>query len=238
MSSSTNNACIVKGTGCSSPTNLPEFIDTNACLCGLLKSASELPDNGGITELWRCIGDASADVTHGDNGKWYNTTLPSEELSGINEPQNWGQNPPDTSQTFVLVTNNGQAAYQVLGSGGSPALIGADTDCNGKNDTTLSGMYYAKGKDSSHSASTAPTSSTSSASFASSTKKVSSATATSVSVASTSTTATPASTTSTESPSASAAAPKGDSSSAANHFSLKLAFLVGILFAPLASILM
>lgn len=235
MSSSTNNACIVKGNGCSSPTNLPEFIDTNACLCGLLESASELPDNGGITELWRCIGDASADVTHGENGKWYNTTLPSEELSGINEPQNWGQNPPDTSQTFVLVTKNGQAAYQVLGSGGSSALIGADADCNGKNDTTLSGMYYAKGKDSPASASTATTSSTSSASSA---KKVSSATATSASVASSSTTPAPASTTSTESPSASAAVPKGTSSSAANHFSLKSAFLVGILFAPLASLLM
>ena len=225
MSTSTDNACIVKGTGCSSPTNLPEFIDTKACLCGLLESASELPDNGGITELWRCIGNASADVTHGDNGKWYNTTLPSEELSGINQDQNWGQNPPDTSQAFVLVTANGQSAYQVLGSGGSPELIGADTDCNGQNDTTLSGMYYAKGKDSSPSASTA---------IASSANTVSSTTATSVSVASSSTTAAPAST----STSASAAAPKGGSSSAADHVSLKSAFLVGMVFASLASILM
>ena len=235
MSSATNNACIVKGTGCSSPTNLPEFIDTNACLCGLLESASELPDNGGITELWRCIGNASADVTHGDNGKWYNTTLPSEELSGINESQNWGQNPPDTSQAYVLVSVNGQAAYQVLGSGGSSELIGGDTNCNGKNDTTLSGMYYAKGKDSSPSASAAITSSTSSAS---SSKTVSSAIATSVSVASSSTTAPPSSTTSTGSPSASAAAPKGGSSSAADHISLKSAFLVGLVFASVGSILM
>ncbi len=227
MSSSTDNACIVRGTGCSSPTNLPEFIDANACLCGLLESASELPDNGGITELWRCIGNASADVTHGDNGKWYNTTLPSEELSGINQNQNWGQNPPDTSQAFVLVTANGQASYQVLGSGGSPELIGADTDCNGKNDTTLSVMYYAKGKDSSLAASTAIPSSTSSASSA---KIVSSATATS-------TTAAPTSTTSTGSTSAGAGAPKGGSSSAANHVSLKSAFLVGVVFASLASIL-
>ena len=234
MSSATNNACIVKGTGCSSPTNLPEFIDTSACLCGLLESASELPDNGGNTELWRCIGNASADVTHGDNGKWYNTTLPSEELSGINENQNWGQNPPDTSQAFVLVTVNGQAAYQVLGSGGSAELIGADEDCNGKNDTTLSGMYYAKGKDSSASASTTITSSTSSVSSA---KTVSSSTATSVSVASSSTTPAPASTTSTVSTSASAAVPKGSSSSAAHQLSLKSAFLVGLVFASLASVL-
>lgn len=231
MSSAINNACIVKGTGCSSPTNLPEFIDTNACLCGLLESASELPDNGGITELWRCIGNASADVTHGDNGKWYNTTLPSEELSGINESQNWGQNPPDTSQAFVLVTVNGQAAYQVLDSGGSPELIGADTDCNGKNDTILSGMYYAKGKDSSPSASTAITSSASSASA----KTVSSETATSVSVASSSTTAAPVSTTSSISPSVSAPAPKVGS--AANHVPLKSAFIVGLVFASLGSIL-
>ena len=230
MSSANNNACIVKGTGCSAPTNLPEFIDTKACLCGLLESASELPDNGGNTELWRCIGNASADVTHGDNGKWYNTTLPSEELSGINESQNWGENPPDTSQAFVLVTVNGQAAYQVLGSGGSPELIGADTDCNGKNDTNLSGMYYAKGKDSSPSASTAITSSA---------NTVSSETATSVSVASSSTTAAPASTTSTgSSTSATAAAPKGGSSSTANHVSLTSAFLVGLVFASLGSILM
>lgn len=86
---STNNTCIVYGTGCTSPTNLPSYIDNQACLCGLLESRSSLPNNGEHIELWRCIGNASDNVEDGGNGKWYNTSLPSQELSGINQPQNW-----------------------------------------------------------------------------------------------------------------------------------------------------
>ena len=85
----TNNSCIVNGINCTSPTNLPSYIDDHACLCGLLESRSSLPDNGELIELWRCIGNGSNNIEEGGNGKWYNTTLPSQELSGINKPQNW-----------------------------------------------------------------------------------------------------------------------------------------------------
>ena len=239
MSSSTTNSCITKGIGCSSPTHLPEFIDTSACLCGLLDSKSTLTNNGQQIEYWRCIGDATGDVTHGGTGKWYNTSLPSQELSGIAQPQDWAENPPDTSQAYVLVDTNGKAAYEKLGSGGSPELTGADADCTGKNDTTLSGMYYAKGKQAPKSASSASSvSSTSSASSASSKTTVGS-TATSASGTTSSIAAPTASTTSAgPSSSTSPAAPAGSSSSAATHVSLKSTLLIGMVLAPLVSFLM
>ena len=231
MSSSTTNSCITKGTGCSSPTNLPEFIDTSACLCGLVKSASSLPDNGQQIQYWRCIGDASADVTHGGNGKWYNTSLPSQELSAIAQPQNWKDNPPNTTVAYVLVNTNGQASYQPLGSGGSPELIGADSGCTGKNDTTLSGTFYSQGKgasksrsSSSSSASSATSSKATSASRTASTTTAPSSAATATSTGSTSTTGT--------------AAPQGTSSAAANHVSLRSIALVGMILAPLATFLL
>ena len=92
-STATNNSCIVYGTGCSSSTNLPSYIDDRACLCGLLESRSSLPNNGEYIELWRCIGDASDDIEDGGHGKWYNTSLPSQELAGLNKPQNWYELP-------------------------------------------------------------------------------------------------------------------------------------------------
>ena len=88
-STTTNNSCIVNGTSCTSPTNLPSYIDDQACLCGLLESRSSLPNNGEVIQLWRCIGNASDNIEDGGHGKWYNTSLPSQELSGINQPQNW-----------------------------------------------------------------------------------------------------------------------------------------------------
>lgn len=154
----TTNPCILYGQGCTSPTNIPEFIDTSACLCGLLPSREPDP-NGGLIEKWRCIGNASANVVTGDNGRWYNTSLPSQELSGINEPQNWGQNPPDPSQSFILITVGGNPKYEDAPANGSPQLIGNDVNCNGRNDTELSGSYYRGGVGASHTTSHPPSTS-------------------------------------------------------------------------------
>ncbi len=230
MSHSTNNTCISLGQGCTSPTNLPSYIDAAACLCGLLEQKSSLPVNGEQIEMWRCIGNASANINSGGNGKWYNTSLPSQELSGIHEPQNWAENPPDLSQAYVLEDHNGKAAYAKLGSGGSPDLIGADVDCTGKNDTGLSAMYYAKGNGTS-SSTTSSSSSSSATSSASGTATSGSATTTSGATSSAATGAT----TSASTTSGSASAPKG--TSAATHFSLSSALLVGMVFAPLVSLL-
>lgn len=226
-----------------SSTNVPSFIDTAACLCGLLNQKSSLPVNGEQIEMWRCIGDASANINSGGNGKWYNTSLPSQELSGINKPQNWGDNPPDLSQAYVLEDHNGMALYAKLGSGGSPDLIGKDVGCTGKNDTMASTMYYAKGNGTSNSTMMTSSSSSASGMSSSSSSPASSATgmATSGSVTTTSgasTSAATGATTSAGSTSASASAPKGTSSSAAPHFSLSSALLVGMVLAPLASLLM
>lgn len=231
MSTSTNNTCITLGQ-CTSPTNLPSYIDTAACLCGILDAASSLPNNGLQTEMWRCIGNASANVKSGSNGKWYNTTLPSEELSGINEAQNWAQNPPDLSQAYVLQNENGNMVYEKLGSGGSPELIGADTDCTGTNDTELSAMYYDRGNGSSSTTTSSLTSSGSATSSASGTAN----SASSTTASSTTTSATGA--TSAGSTSASASTPKATSASAAAPFSLSSALLVGMVVAPLVSLLM
>jgi len=216
-------------------TSIPSYIDTSVCLCGLIASKSTLPNNGGMPELWRCIGNASASITDGSNGKWWNTSLPSEELSGLNQPQNWAENPPDLSQAYVLVDSNGQAAYQKLGSGGSPALIGADTKCNGNNDSTVSGMYYAKGIAALNLTSTS-SSMTSSATSTGASTGISSVGSTATSSGSTTSTTAPTSSTGSSSTTSStaAASPK----SAANHVTLQSTFLVGMMFAPLIALLM
>lgn len=231
MSHSTNNTCITLGQGCTSPTNLPSYIDNAACLCGLLNQKSSLPVNGEQIEMWRCIGNASDNINSGGNGKWYNTSQPSQELSGINEPQNWAQNPPDLSQAYVLEDHNGQAAYAKLGPGGSPDLIGADAGCTGMNDTKLSTMYYAKGNGTSN-----PTTSSSSSSSATSSASGSATSGSATATSGATTSAATGATTSAGSTSASASAPKG-TSSAATHFSLSSALLVGMVFAPLVSLL-
>lgn len=123
--------------------DLPEFIDTKACLCGLLFSQSTLPSMGYNAEMWRCIGDENSDISSGGNGKWYNTSLPSQDLSGINEPRNWGQNPPNASMAYVLVFKDGGALYEIADSENASALFGNDTLCTGVNDTLASTSWYA-----------------------------------------------------------------------------------------------
>ena len=116
----------------------------------------------------------------------------------------------------MLVDKNGQAVYEELDSKGSPNLIGLDEDCTGKNDTSLSRQYYARGKE-------APKPST---------------TSTSANPTAGSATSAMTSTTPTASPPAAAAPPKGNGKTSAGHgLSLKSTFLVGIILAPLFGLL-
>ena len=224
MSSSTTNSCILRGEGCTSATNFPQFVDTAACLCGLLPSG-ETPRNGGMEQDWRCIGDGSGNLRDGGTGKWYNTSLPSAELSGINRPQNWGQNPPNTTQAYVLEDINGRPVYQELGSDGSVQLIGDDSKCTGRNDTELSAIYYSRGEESSNTTSSMMPSSTSS--MASMTSMASSSSTTSGS-----TSASPTSSATSLSPSPSSTS---GSSSEASHSGFKALVLAGMLLAPLVA---
>ena len=148
---STTNSCISKGEGCQSATNYPQFIDSESCLCGFLDSPVPSP-NGNRQQVWRCIGDANDDLKRGSHGKWFQPSLPSEELSGINQPQNWGQNPPELSQPYVLVTENGKKKLQELEGNNSPQLIGNDESCTGKNSSQLSTQYYQNGQKGKHDA--------------------------------------------------------------------------------------
>jgi len=225
MSDATNNSCILYGKGCTSATNYPQFIDTEACLCGLLNSR-EAPYNGEIEEKWRCIGNASDNMDSGGNGKWYNTSLPSQELSGINEPQNWGQNPPDLSQVYVLEDTNGKPVYQRLTSNGSPDLIGTDKDCTGKNDTGLSESYYRKGEGVTVPSSSSTSTSAMSATAGSSTTQTGSTTTASTTGSST-----------TSASSSTSPGPTNSPKSDAHRGGLKAMFLVGILLVPLVTLM-
>ena len=111
------------------------------------------------------------------------------------------------SQAYVLVEEDGKAAYEKLTSEGAVNLIGSDKDCTGTNDTSLSEQYYARGKG-------VPKPSSTSVSVM-----------TAKSVTKTSATA---------SPPTAAAPPKGvKKSSAVHQVSLGSAFLVAMVLAPL-----
>ncbi len=98
--------------------------------------------------MWRCVADgAHAVITAGNNGKWYNTSLPSEDLSGLGMPRNWGVNPPFLKPVFVLVFENGGAVYQVLQPQNAGALSEGDYKCTAVNDTEASGVFYASQED-------------------------------------------------------------------------------------------
>ena len=117
------------------------------------------------------------------------------------------------SQAYVLMDEDGKAAYEKLMSEGSINLIGPDKDCTGTNDTFLSEQYYARGKG-------VPKSSSTSVSMMPTTKSVTKTSAT----ASTSTAAAP---------------PKGTNQSSAIHqVSLRSTFLVGMIFATLFGLLL
>ncbi len=124
--------------------NLPEFIDTGACICGLLLDQSTVDNsNGEVIEMWRCTAFVDYDISKGGNGKWYNTTYPSQELSGVNKPRQWAENQPYVGQTYVLTFQNGGASYQLLDAANSGALFGADVNCTGVKDADASNAWYA-----------------------------------------------------------------------------------------------
>ncbi|KAL6715744.1 hypothetical protein ACLMJK_006705 [Lecanora helva] len=124
--------------------NLPEFIDTGACICGLLNIEDTLPHNGEVIEMWRCTASVDDDISKGSHGKWYNTTLPSQEVSGINKGREWDGNPPYLNETFVLVAEDGGAYYEVLDAANAEyALLGGDVNCTGSKDQAASAAFYA-----------------------------------------------------------------------------------------------
>lgn len=94
--------------------------------------------------MWRCMANLYQSIADGSHGKWFNTSLPSQDLSGINQPRNWGFNPPNVKETFVLVysQNNTVAEYLPLDSQTSSNLVGNDVKCTGNNDTAASTKFY------------------------------------------------------------------------------------------------
>lgn len=128
----------------SSDTTVPSYVDNAACLCALQPSRAALDNSN---ELWRCIGNVTADATSGSTGKWYRTQAQGSTLAGLgNQPQNWAGYPPDLRATYVLIQDGeGNLAYQTLGSGNQHQLTPVDARCSGKNDTHASTTYYTSG---------------------------------------------------------------------------------------------
>ena len=123
--------------------DLPEFIDTSACICGLLTVEDSLPHNGEIIEMWRCTASVDDDISKGTHGKWFNTTLPSQELSGYGAGRQWFENPPYLNDTYVLVSEDGGEYYEALDAANAGALQGGDVNCTGMKDQTASAAFYA-----------------------------------------------------------------------------------------------
>lgn len=125
-------------------TALPSFIDTASCLCALEASRGSL-DNG--NQLWRCLGNATADITLGSSGKWFRTEQNESSLAGLgDEPQDWAGYPPGLSTTYVLIQGGlGNLDYVPLAQASSGTLAPTDMKCTGKNNTRASGVYYSQG---------------------------------------------------------------------------------------------
>lgn len=124
--------------------NLPSFIDTGVCFCALEASRGSL-DNG--NQLWRCLGNATADIVSGSSGKWFRTQQSESSLAGLgNEPQDWAGYPPDLSTTYVLIQGGlGNLDYVPLSQSNAGTLSSADAKCTGRIDTRSSGVYYSQG---------------------------------------------------------------------------------------------
>lgn len=93
--------------------------------------------------MWRCTASLDTDISTHTHGKWFNTTYPSQELSGTGEGRTWDENPPYVGQTFVLVHEHGGAYYEVLTPADSGELVGGDADCTGVKDDAASATWYA-----------------------------------------------------------------------------------------------
>ena len=127
-----------------STTTLPSYIDTAGCLCALEASRGSL-DNG--NQLWRCLGNVTADITIGSSGKWFPTQQSESSLAGLgDEPQDWAGYPPNLSTPYVLIQGGlGNLNYVPLAQANPGTLSPQDAKCTGKNNTRASGVFYTQG---------------------------------------------------------------------------------------------
>ena len=93
--------------------------------------------------MWRCTAAVDHDISKGSDGKWFNTTLPSQEVSGVNEGREWSDNPPYVNQTFVLTYVDGGRYYELLDAATAGWLRGGDVNCTGVKDQAASAAFYA-----------------------------------------------------------------------------------------------
>ena len=96
-----------------------------------------------MVEMWRCTAAVNEDISKASYGKWFNTTLPSQESSGVNKGRTWDANPPFVNETYILVHRDEGAFYEPLGKGNSGELFGEDANCTGAKDDAASAAFYA-----------------------------------------------------------------------------------------------
>lgn len=134
----------------------PDFIDQEGCRCALQTSIRYDPSSQKDgTEAWRCLGNINEDIYTGNSGKWF---LPSSTSSSadLSEPETWAGNPPDLSQTYVVMDST-PTAYDYYNSSDPSQLSSIDLDCTGQNNTSRSQQYYAAVKNTFSSASNSST---------------------------------------------------------------------------------
>ena len=114
---------------------IPEYLDTDGCLCGLVTS----PAPHGQSLLWRCIANESGNIATGTSGKWYNTTITDLVANDSGEILNTPRNGPKTTQAYVWVNNVFSPSTP-----NSSSLTQADRGCTGDNDTASSTTFLEK----------------------------------------------------------------------------------------------
>jgi hypothetical protein len=145
------NGCAVLGECTLTAVTTPFFVDSASCQCNFQENRATY---GNGKSLWRCIGNASADVSAGSSGKWYYPILlagnKNNDFSGDFLPVNSADYPVDTSETYIVVDNgDGVYVYAQLTSQNQNELSAIDSVCTGMNDTEASTRYYATLDDSS-----------------------------------------------------------------------------------------
>jgi hypothetical protein len=139
------NGCAVLGECTLTAVTTPFFVDSASCQCNFQENRATY---GNGKSLWRCIGNASADVSAGSSGKWYYPILlagnKNNDFSGDFLPVNSADYPVDTSETYIVVDNgDGVYVYAQLTSQNQNELSAIDSVCTGLNDTEASTRYYA-----------------------------------------------------------------------------------------------
>ncbi|KAK3617885.1 hypothetical protein LTR22_026570 [Elasticomyces elasticus] len=140
------NSCANFGECTLTPVSTPASIDTAGCLYGLQGTRKTYASD---SSWWRCIANVTDDINSGGTGQWSRPILTNGQQNsytlGLGLPTNSGDYSVDTTQPYVLYTNDdGDSFYEPLTEEYQDQLSAADLMCTGSNSTEGSTVYYAR----------------------------------------------------------------------------------------------